>query len=429
MNGISVRQALSLGLNLRNQDPNLAESSKEIRYRVWWAVVTTERTLSVMTGRPASFAASHCSAPLPIPLDEASFMLSDGAYQTSAVNKLRRSSTDESRSTDMSFSTSSSISSRQKSPNNPPTFNSPGSMEVPNVTPNIGLFFLYMAKLSNLNDDILELLYRPPVLEHTWASVQAIGSKCHERLERWRSSLPAIFDFTRNQQDREFARARMCLAFSYYSAMMITKRPFLCKMERKIPNESGRAKSIDVANAASCVFAAKAIVDMLPGQPDPVGMYQETPWWNMVHHLMQAVTILMLELSLGINHGSHRTDDLLPAAEKTVRWLQAMAADDMAAARAWKLSSELLHKIAMRLGRSMDERLFWPEPLSQAAPMEAPMQDGLDGSDYYTTSSTAGDYAAYEPVTTWEPHMFTSYDNYLFGDDQSMDHTPFLQWN
>lgn len=439
MNGIAVRQALSLGLNLRNQDPNLADSSKEIRYRVWWAVVTTERTLSVMTGRPASFAASHCSAPLPIPLDEASFMLSDGAYQTSAINRLRRSSTGESRSTDLSFSTSSSISSRQiskspnnpptqKSPNNPPTFNSPGSMEVPSVAPNIGLFFLYMAKLSNLSDDVLKQLYRPSVLELSWANVQSIASKCHERLERWRSSLPAIFDFTKSQQDREFARARMCLAFSYYSAMMITKRPFLCKMERKIPNESGRAKSIDVANAGSCVFAAKAVVDMLPDQPDPVGMYQETPWWNTVHHLMQAVTILMLELSLGGNRGSNR-GEILGAAEKTVRWLQAMAPDDMAAARAWKLTSELLQKIAPRVGRSMDERLLWAEPLSQAALMETPMQDGLDAPDYYTTSSTMGDYAGYEPVTTWEPNMFTSYDNYLWGDDQSMDQVPSHQWN
>ncbi|KAL9040028.1 MAG: hypothetical protein Q9180_002177 [Flavoplaca navasiana] len=429
MNGIAVRQALSLGLNLRNQDPDLTDSSKEIRYRVWWAVVTTERTLSVMTGRPASFAASHCSAPLPIPLDEASFMLSDGAYQSSAIDKLRRSSTGESRSTDTSFSTPSSISSRQKSPNNPPTFRSPGSMEAPNVAPNMGLFFLHIAKLSNLSDDILKQLYRPSVLELAWASVQSIASKCHDRLERWRSSLPAIFDFTRSQQDREFARARMCLAFSYYSAMIITKRPFLCKMERKIPKESGRAKSIDVANAASCVFAAKAVVDMLPDQPDPVGMYQETPWWNMVHHLMQAVSVLMLELSLGVDKSSNSADQLLLAAEKTVRWLQAMAAEDMAAARAWKLSSELLQKIASRFGRGMNERLLWPEPPSQAVPMEAPMQDGLDTSDYYLTPSTTGVYTGYEPVTSWEPNMFTSYDNYLLGDDQSMDQARSHQWN
>ena len=433
MNGIAVRQALSLGLNLRNQDRNLTESSKEIRYRVWWAIATTERTLSVMTGRPASFSAAHCSAPLPIPLDEASFMLSDGAYQTSAIDKLRRASTGESRSTDTSFSASSSVSSRHKSPSYPPTFQSPGGpLEVPNVAPNIGLFFFYVTKLSSLNDDILHQLYPPSVLDRSWASVQSTASKCYERLERWRSALPAILDFTKSQQDREYTRARMCLAFSYYSALMITRRPFLCKMERRIPNQSARAKSIDVANAASSVSAAKAVVDMLPDQPDPAGMYQETPWWNMVHHLMQAVSIIMLELSLGAVHGLGSAEELLRAAEKTVCWLQSMAPDDMAASRAWKLSSELLQRVAPRVEGRIDERVLWPGPPSQDVPMELPTLDGLDPSDCYATSSVTGEYTGYEPVTTWEPHMFTSYDNYLLGDDPSMGqvlpHQP-QRWN
>ncbi|KAL8884785.1 MAG: hypothetical protein Q9215_007235 [Flavoplaca cf. flavocitrina] len=433
VNGIAVRQALSLGLNLRNQDRNLAESSKEIRYRVWWAVATTERTLSAMTGRPASFSAGHCSAPLPVPLDEASFMLSDGAYQTSAINKLRRGSTGESGSTDVSFSASSSVSSRHKSPSYPPTFQSPGGpLEVPNVAPNIGLFFFYVAKLSSISDDILRQLYSPSVLDRSWASVQSTGSKCYERLERWRSALPAVFDFTKSQQDREYARARMCLAFSYYGALMIARRPFLCKLERRIPNESARAKSMDVANAASCVSAAKTVIDMLPDQPDPAGMYQETPWWNMVHHLMQAVSIIMLELSLGAAHGQISTEVLLRAAEKTVRWLQSMAPGDMAASRAWKLSSELLQRVAPRVEGSIDERVLWPGAPSQDVLMEIPTLDGLDSSDSYATSSITGEYTGYTPVTTWEPHMFTSYDNYLLGDDPSTGQVPPHQpqrWN
>lgn len=420
MNGIAVRQALTLGLNLRNQDRTLSDSSKEIRYRVWWAIAVTERTLSVMTGRPTSFAGSDCSAPLPVPLDEESFMLSDEPYKTPAVNQLRRTSTAESRSTDTSFSTSSSVSSRHKSPSDSSTLKSPGGdTEVDNVAPNIGLFFLYVAKLSALNDDILRQLYRPPVLDQSWASVQSMRSKCHERLERWRLALPAIFDFTKSQQDREYSRARMCLAFSYYSSMMIMNRPFLCKMERKIPNESERGRGIDQANAVSCISAARSVIDLLPDQPNPVGMYEETPWWNMVHHLMQAVTILMLELSLGATHWRKSGKELVHMAEKAVRWLQAMSSDDTAASRAWRLSSELLQKVAPRVGGRIDDRLRWPGPLDQDVPMEPATQDGSGSSGYFPLSPISGDYTEYEPVTTWEPLMFTSYDNYLFGSDPS----------
>ncbi|KAL8892732.1 MAG: hypothetical protein Q9192_005576 [Flavoplaca navasiana] len=342
-------------------------------------------------------------------------------------------SSGESGSTDASLSASSSVSSRYKSPSYPPTLQSPGGpLEVPNVAPNIGLFFFYIAKLSNISDDILRQLYRPSVLDRSWASVQSTGLKCYERLERWRSALPAIFDFTKSQQDREYARARMCLAFSYYSALMITRRPFLCKLERRIPNESAKAKSMDVANAASCVSAAKAVIDMLPDQPDPAGMYQETPWWNMVHHLMQAVSVIMLELSLGAAHGQISAEELLRAAEKTVRWLQSMAPDDLAASRAWKLSSELLQRVAPGVGGSIDERVLWPGPPSQDVLMELPTLDGLDSSDSYATSSITGEYTAYAPVTTWEPQMFTSYDNYLLGDDPSTGQVPPHQpqrWN
>ncbi|KAL8993322.1 MAG: hypothetical protein Q9169_006427 [Polycauliona sp. 2 TL-2023] len=426
MNGLAVRQALSLGLHLRNRDRQLADSSKEIRYRVWWAIAVTERTLSIMTGRPTAFVASDCSAPLPVPLDEASFMLSDQTYNTSAVNMLRRSSTGESRSTDMSLSTPSSASSRHKSPADLSTLRSPrGPSDAANIAPNIGLFFLYIAKLNNLADDTLKEFYRPPVLALAWATVQSMRVKHHERLERWRRSLPTIFDFTKSQQDTEYARARMCLAFSYYSTVMIMNRPFLCKMERRIPKESERGREIDRSNAILCVAAARSTIDMLPDQPNVTGMYQETPWWNMVHQLMQAVTILMLELSLGAHHLPDSGKEVLHTAEKAVRWLQAMSVDDMAAARAWRLSSELLDKVAPRVGGSIDDGIRWPGPLNQDVTMDGgPTQDGIGPSDYCPSASMDGGFSGYEPVTTWEPLMFTSYDNYLYGNSDTSSTGP-----
>ncbi|KAL8782279.1 MAG: hypothetical protein Q9213_005514 [Squamulea squamosa] len=425
MSGVAIRQALTLGLNLRNEDRGLADSSKEIRYRVWWAIAITERTLSTMTGRPTCFAGTDCSAPLPIPLDEESFMQKNDWNDMPAVNKLRRDSTGESRSTDRSWSIPSSGPSSRRSPSESSTVKSRSvSTETVKVTPNIGLFFLYAAKLSNLSDDVLKELYRPPIMGQSWAGVQAVISRCHRRLERWHSTLPAIFDFTKSQQDREFSQSRMCLGVSYYSTMMITHRPCLCKMEQKIPNETERGKSIDQANATSCIFAARSVVNLLPDQLNTVDMYQVTPWWNMVHHIMQAVTILMLEISLGAAHCPDLAPELLQAAQKGVGWLQSMSPDDMAAARAWRLSSELLQKVAPRVGESMDDRLRWPRMINQEVPMgdHLPLpnfQDYSASSGYHPVSSATEDYAGYQPVTAWEPSMFTSYDNYLLSNNLS----------
>lgn len=196
-----------------------------------------------------------------------------------------------------------------------------------------------------------------------------------------------------------------------------------------MPHETGRARDIDHANAVTCVLAVRSMLDLLPEQPDPAGMYQETPWWNMVHHLMQAVGILMLELSLGSPHCPNSTGELMHAAQKSVRWLQSMSSEDVAAGRAWRLSSELLQKVASKVGARIDDQLLWPGSLNQAVTMDVLMspptaQAPYASDGYYSASTVSQDYAAYQPVATWEPLMFTSYDNYLFADDHAAPPPP-----
>ncbi|KAL8901310.1 MAG: hypothetical protein Q9207_005267 [Kuettlingeria erythrocarpa] len=440
MSGVAVRQALMLGLNLRNNDRNLVESSKEIRYRVWWAIASIERTLCVMTGRPTSFVGEDCSAPLPLPLEEDSFMMAKEPYETAAVRMLRRTSTDDGNSPEMSASTpSSSVSSMNThfSPRAtlsrhklPPTVG-----EGQAVSPCDGLFFLYSAKLYCLDDEVMKQLYRPHIIKQSWATVQSVVSRLQRKAVRWQSALPAVFDFTRNQRDQSFLRQRMSLGFAYYSTMMIINRPCICKLEQKIPNESTAAKELDKAGALSCVLAAKSLVDLFPDEPNPVGMYQVSPWWNMVHHLMQAATILMLEMSLRGVHCPDMLDELLKAVEKAVAWLQSMATDDLAAARAWRLSNDVLRKLAPKIGRKMDDRLTRPLQSGPDMTMEdLMMPDGNYNlpvpSDFSQASTTGMDFANFPPVTSWEPLMFTNYDNYLLGGEPTTSQGPSPQhWN
>lgn len=425
MSGIAIRQALTLGLNLLNSDKKLMDSSKEIRYRLWWAIASTERALSVMTGRPTCFVGTDCSAPLPLPLEEESFMSTNESYETPAVRSLRRFSTEESNLADGAVSTPASISSKGAPMSPRESLHSRRSQmesESEGVNPSNGLFFLYITKLSCLNDNIMRQLYRPPVMEQSWATVQSLITGAQKKLMRWHATLPGVFDFTKSQRDQSFLRQRMCLGFSYYSTMILINRPSLCKIDERIPNETKRAKDTDRASAVSCVLAAKSLVDLLPDEPNPVGTYQVSLWWNIVHHLMQAATVLMLEMSLRATHCPDMPDDLMNAAQKAVAWLQSMSADDLAAARAWRMSSDVLRKVAPKIGRKMDDRLTRPvQSGGEMSMQDLLMPDGdypMPGpSDYGPTSGDL--FAGYPPITSWEPLMFTSYDNYLSGGDPS----------
>ncbi|KAL8698894.1 MAG: hypothetical protein Q9201_006315 [Fulgogasparrea decipioides] len=411
MSGMTIRQALTLGLHLRNEDPKLADTSKEIRYRVWWAVANTERTLAVMTGRPTSFSDIDCSVPLPLPLDEETFLSKNPPYDLTVVSMLRRLSTDESTSTDVSMSTPSSAASRPV-----PTLSTGSSTPVmpslapvgQTINPNHGSFFLYSTKLSGIADDVVRQLYRPAAMAKSWAGVQSMILRFQKKLGRWHAALPDSFDFVKQPRDQRFFRQRMCLGFAYYSTMMVTNRPCLCKVGDSIPNESDNAKDIDQASAGSCILAARSLIDLLPDKPNPTALYQASPWWNVVHHLMQAVVVLMLEMSFRGVHCPDQTDELMRAAEKAVGWLQSMATDDMAAARAWRHSSDLLRRVAPRIGRRIDERLIYPVHYDE----DMSMEDFLQAS---TPPPVAQTFTNFQPVTTWEPLMFTSYDNYLRG--------------
>ncbi|KAL8772122.1 MAG: hypothetical protein Q9203_004744 [Teloschistes exilis] len=411
MSGITIRQALTLGLHVRNRDRELPNLSKEIRYRVWWAITTTERTLGVMTGRSTSFLHSDCSVPLPLPLEEQSVLANNDSYDTPAVQQLRSPRTEESWSRDVTTSTPSSVSSKA-GPTLPLSSRSSTGRAAP-IAPNNGMFFLYSSKLNVMVDEILRGLYRPAIMSHSWAEVQGIILGFQRKAEGWRSGLPVVFDFTKSQRDQEFIRQRICLGCLYYSTLIIIHRPCVCKLDEKIPNETDVGKAIDRKSAATCVDAARSMVDLLPNKPDPVELYRISPWWCMVHHLMQAVTILFLEMSYRTTHCPDSTDAIFASAEKAVGWLQSMSTQDMAANRAWRLSSEMFIKVAPKIGRRINERLKWPgqfdEDLSMQSLLHAPTTTGNSGSFPMMPDGQA--------FPSWEPPIFTSYDDYLRRND------------
>lgn len=405
---------------MKNESKNIYESSKEIRYRVWWALCSNERLLAVMTGRPAPHMDVDCSVPLPLPLDEDKFFSIKAPGSNSyAIQLLRRYSSQESQNTDNTVSTPSSAQST-KSRASPINVYSPES-QPPNfdhsqgTSPSHGLYFYHQTKLSVLTSEVLNRLYRVGGDPQTWGQVQSTIADLDSKIERWHPALPAVFDFTKRQRDQQFSRQRVSLGFFFYSVLMITSRPCLCRVNRRIPNQSEKAKDFNQSTAAKCVKAALSMLDLLPEEPNPIGLYGVAPWWCLVHHLVQAVAVLMLELAFRSDHLPRRVDDILLAAKKTVRWLRSMSAADISARRAWAMCDDMLRKVTPRVGRNVDDLPVEPfmyahEPADGSVFPVDTNPENMGPSNPLMYMYRVPDQADYMSI---QPNIFTYYDEFM----------------
>lgn len=379
-----------------------------------------------MTGRPTSVLERDCTAPLPLPVDEELIFRGESvASSTHTASKSRRySSSQESHHADNTVSTPSSTHST-KATTSPTEAYSPASQQSANErsgagSPNHATYFFHHTKLSLLTNEVLNRLYRAGVISESWVAIQTIISTLESKLEQWRSELPPLFDFTKKQRDQQFLRQRMSLGFFYYSTLTIINRPCLCRMDKKIPNESGKAKDFNRSTAVSCVHAAKDMLEMLPDEPNPIGLYKVCPWWCLVHHLMQAVTILMLELSFRSEHLPYEAEEILESAKKAVHWLESMSQENMAAHRAWRLCDDMLRRVAPKVGRTVTDiptrntSMYHPSnAMASLFSTTALPQDGTGMPNSSTHFPDQRYYAGMEPETSsFQPPIYTSYDDF-----------------
>ena len=360
-----------------------------------------------MTGRTPSFSETDCSCPYPFPADEGS-LLSDQSFKLSLEDRFGRDQ----------VITASPPSGRSYSAL-PPVVDgdlhaSPQVDGEKNISTNIGLYFLYLTKLSNFTNEVLSRLYRVSSLNKSWADTQSTVADLTERLEDWRQELPLAFDFTKRMRNQQWLHQRKALGFLYHSTMLIINRPCLCRIDRRIPHESGRAKQFNQATAAKCVHAAIDLLNLLPDEPDPVGMYTQSPWWSLVHHLVEAAVVCMLELSFRADHMPHEVDEVFESADKAVQWLWSMSSNDLAASRAWKMCDEMLRKVAPKVGKSVSDML------SQQQPLPDSMQGLQRSSHTQSPAFRPGGGRGPQDAAPFQPPVFTTYD-------QMMAQDPFLQ--
>ena len=100
--------------------------------------------------------------------------------------------------------------------------------------------------------------------------------------------------------------------------------------------------------AALCVDAACRMLALLPDEPDPALLYRTSPWALVLHYLMQATTVLLMDLFTREESGSETCGKVLGAIQKAVRWLGEMARMDASSRRAWVVCRDVLSRYSDR---------------------------------------------------------------------------------
>ncbi|CAG7973929.1 unnamed protein product [Penicillium salamii] len=354
LSGSAVRGALALGLHLQNVGVSIPDSSKEIRYRVWWSLYTLDYLLAIMTGRPSCVNDSSCTTPMPVPFDESDFQKDEVARIISNA-ALRTSSNSERMPTNSSMDDLESTTDSDS--NDAPAEDEAKLSRVEylkSLPPCTSLYFLQLASLTSISKRMTVKLYSPEALQSPWASTEFTMQSLMLELDSWFMNLPAAYDFTSTQTSQCPISQRMGVAFLFYSTKIGITRPCLCRLDQFLSEDD---KTYEFCNkaAADCVEAACHMLTLFPDTPDATLLYKMSPWWCTLHYLMQAVTVLLLELAYRAQHVPEKATMVSKAAKKALDWLSTLSKTNMASERAWKLCDGFIRRLAPHIGINVND--------------------------------------------------------------------------
>ncbi|KAG9186065.1 hypothetical protein G6011_02621 [Alternaria panax] len=330
MIGLSVRLALALGLHLRNEDTSLEQSRKESLVKTWWCLHSIECLVSSITGRPPVIANEDCTVNLPQKPPESPFRDTSASRQTSRIRTNYGS---------------------------PQTNTSSNASEGSNRDADGDHYSYTYVTLNVISQRVLLCLYSPRTAAQSWEYVQTKITELLKELDDWvKTVLPPEDIRPSNRSQRpELNRERFLLRMYYWSTKVLITRPCLCRIERRISTESSASMNFNSQTAETCVEAARRMAMLFPEKPDTGFLYSQGPWWDVVHLIMQALAVLLLEMAYEGKHLKDEKADIIACIKKMIRWLHAMKVNDPVAARAHDVIYKILNTCAPALREQVKE--------------------------------------------------------------------------
>jgi hypothetical protein len=352
--GLSIRYAQSRGLHLINDSPEVTDSEKEVEIRVWHATCSLERLLGFLTGRSIAIQDKHSSQRFPRPVQN-QIVLEQLVGSSLRADLIPW------------FASSTLITS-----------------------------FCASLELDQICSGVLSRLYSANTVNLSWAQVQKLIIQFNHRLGKWRSRLSSTLtmDETANLDTKAPIPERMHLALRYFSISMLINRPCLCighEDGSTLPAQSSESKHRDHNFAVRCVASTRALIKLLPDHPDIVNLYTVTPWWCVLHYVVQAGAVIILEISLRSVHIQRAAGNILQDAEKVLKCLKAMSRTSIPAFRAWTAISRLLQLALSRVEEDIGALCeFLPVNTSSPITTEGFMSFSLDPTASSSTQLMTG---------------------------------------
>ncbi|KAF1913756.1 fungal-specific transcription factor domain-containing protein [Ampelomyces quisqualis] len=331
LSGMAVRFGYALGMYIRNEDRSLGAADKEILSRIWWGHCSLESLLATITGRPSIAFRQGCTVPCPLPLstEEIEDHIIESRFGV--------------------VSSSWRASDPLPGPSILPVRLDSGKLPANLEPANSGSYLKNVIQLSEVTQSALRL-YTAGMSGLPWHDVQEQIVRLTEDLNIWAKSLPEGFNFFKygSFAPQAYERERNTLDILYHGTLILITRPCLCRLDRRTPNQGARSSEINQRSAITCVEAAKAVARLLPDNPENAiaKLYEITPWWTLVHTIMQSLIVLLLELSYETIQLPHDRREIMASLKKLVRWIRAMSFNNQMAQRAYVLVMNLLRELA-----------------------------------------------------------------------------------
>lgn len=200
-------------------------------------------------------------------------------------------------------------------------------------------------RLTKIHDDIARYTYLQP--SSTWQEHELTTLRQVQALRDWNDALEDELRISSAHQTTCDPRPRLGLAMYHQSITILLYRPFLSGDAGAIDE---RAKAVSDGFARACVEAALQQLRLLPDRPVSSHIYQIVSAWSLLHTVVQAIAVLLLELSMNMQHTQGKLPAVLAAMAKSLEYLRVLSAQSKSAYKAWNICRVLAGRIAGTYG-------------------------------------------------------------------------------
>ena len=398
LSGLAVRSAQAMGLHLRDVSASVTTETKALHAYVWFALMTLESMLTLMTGRPSMINLRDCSVTVPKPSAEGgsgttNTPLSEYSYQKSA-----KSSTHGPSSSNMSDSGQHLFVN---------------TVMEHDTTQTATIFFVHYVELCTLVKEAVGELYRPGIRQKKWTGIQSKMEDFDSKLFEWKNGVnPPLNDAVTTNSDPEIESCRVALHILFHSTRVVINRPCLCRNVERTQTSPESSKEGQVSAANKCVESARATVSLILHKPESSILHEGTMWWMLLHHLKRALTVLLLELAFRAEHMPSSAGEILAEAKAAVNWLGRLANSSSDARNTYSSMRRLLRLAAQRIGgdisdiptSSEEEEAAAAQPTHQQPPLayhDNPSQNAFPPLGLHDGTTPQGHGQPYADLTAW----------------------------